>query len=301
MTMTKSGFVAICGQPNVGKSTILNGLVREKVAITSSKPETTRDNVRGILTEGETQMIFVDTPGIHKPHDLLGKMMLARAEGSIMESDVILFVTEKHTAFNKDDLNIRDRLITSASDKKVIFVVNKSDKVKDKRSLLPLMQKAQDFYPFNEIFPMSALKKPDLIRLLKLVKSYLPEGPFLYPEDQLTDKSDTFMIREIIREKILERTFREIPHSVAVTVEAMEERTPGGMLDVSVVIFVERTSQKSILIGKDGEMMKRIGESARKEIEKLISRKVWLTLWVKVAEKWKKNPSSLHELGYSDE
>lgn len=299
--MTKSGFVAICGQPNVGKSTIINGLVKEKVAITSSKPETTRDNVRGILSEKDSQIVFVDTPGIHKPHDLLGKMMLSRAESSIMESDIILFVTEKHTAFNKDDMNIRERLITSAGGKKVIFVINKSDKVKDKRSILPLIQKAQDFYPFNDIFPMSALNAKDLEKLLGIVRSYLPEGPFLYPEDQLTDRSDTFMIREIIREKILERTFREIPHSVAVTVESMEERTPGGMLDVSAVIFVERTSQKSILIGKDGDMMKRIGESARKDIENLISRKVWLSLWVKVAEKWKKNPSSLRELGYSEE
>lgn len=299
--MTRSGFVAICGQPNVGKSTILNGLVKEKVAITSPKPETTRDNVRGILTDKDTQIVFMDTPGIHKPHDLLGKMMLSRAESSIMESDIVLFVTEKHTAFNKDDMNIRERLINSARGKKVIFVINKSDKVKDKKSFLPLMQKARDFYPFDDIFPMSALKNDDLERLLGIVRAYLPEGPFFYPEDQLTDRSDTFMIKEIIREKVLERTYREIPHSVAVTVESMEERTPGGMLDVSAVIFVERTSQKSILIGKNGEMMKRIGESARKDIEDLISRKVWLSLWVKVAEKWKKNPSSLRELGYSEE
>jgi GTPase len=299
--MIRSGFVAISGQPNVGKSTILNGLVKEKVAITSPKPETTRDNIKGILTDETSQIVFVDTPGIHKPHDLLGKMMLARAESSIMESDIILFVTEKHTAFNKDDLNIRERLILSAGGKKVIFVINKADKVKDKRSLLPLIQKARDFYPFDEIFPMSALKAPDIDKLLKVIKAHLPEGPFMYPEDQLTDKSDIFMIREIIREKILERTFREIPHSVAVAVESMQERTPGGMLDVSAVIFVERTSQKSILIGKNGEMMKRVGESARKEIEHIISRKIWLTLWVKVSDKWKKNPSSLRELGYSDE
>lgn len=299
--MTRSGFVAISGQPNVGKSTIINGLVKEKVAITSSKPETTRDNVRGILSTKDTQIVFVDTPGIHKPHDLLGKMMLSRAESSIMESDIVLFVTEKHTVFNQDDMNIRERLITSAGDKKVIYVINKTDKVKDKRSLLPLIQKARDFYPFDEILPMSALVRSDLDKLLSIVNSYLPEGPFLYPEDQLTDKSDTFMIREIIREKILERTFREIPHSVAVTVESMEERTPGGMLDISAVIFVERTSQKSILIGKNGEMMKKIGSGARKDIEHLISRKVWLSLWVRVAEKWKKTPASLRELGYSDE
>jgi GTPase len=299
--MTRSGFVAICGRPNVGKSTIINGLVKEKVAITSSKPETTRDNVRGILSGGEFQIVFVDSPGIHKPHDLLGKMMLSRAESSIMESDIVLFITEKHMIFGKDDENIRERLVTSAGDKKVILVINKSDRVKDKRSLLPIIQKARDFYPFDEIYPMSALNPDDLEGLLKIVKTYLPEGPFLYPEDQLTDKSDAFMISEIIREKILERTFREIPHSVAVTVEAMEERTPGGMLEVSAVIFVERTSQKSILIGKSGEMMKKIGESARKEIEPLLSRKIWLSLWVKVAEKWKKNPSSLRELGYSDE
>ncbi len=299
--MTKSGFVAICGQPNVGKSTIINGLVKEKIAITSAKPETTRDNVRGMLSEGDTQIIFVDTPGIHKPHDLLGKTMLARAESSIMESDIILFVTEKRTAFNKDDQNIRDRLTVSARDKKVILVVNKVDKVRNKTTLLPLISKAEKFYPFSDILPMCAFKKPDLEKLLGLVKTYLPEGPFFYPEEQLTDRDDTFMIREIIREKALELTFREVPHSVAVTIEEMEEKSPGGMLEISAVIFVERTSQKAILIGKKGEMMKKIGEAARKDIQRLLGRKVWLTLWVKVAEKWKKNPSSLRELGYSEE
>ncbi len=299
--MTKSGFVAICGQPNVGKSTIINGILREKVAITSPKPETTRDNVRGIFSEKDIQIVFVDTPGIHKPHDLLGKMMLSRAESSIMESDIILFVTEKHTAFNKNDENIKERLIASAGGKKVILVLNKTDKVRDKKSLLPLIKKAQEFYPFDEIVPLSALKRADIENLLKIVRQYVPEGPFLYPEDQLTDRSDEFMVREIIREKVLEHTFREVPHSVAVTVDAMEERPGGKMTDITATVYVERMSQKAIVIGKSGEMMKKIGSASRKEIEKLIGRKVWLTLWVKVAEKWKKNPSSLRELGYSDE
>jgi len=299
--MTKSGFVAICGQPNVGKSTIINGILREKVAITSPKPETTRDNVRGIFSEKDIQIVFVDTPGIHKPHDLLGKMMLSRAESSIMESDIILFVTEKHTAFNKNDENIKERLIASAGGKKVILVLNKTDKVRDKKSLLPLIKKAQEFYPFDEIVPLSALKRADIENLLRIVRQYVPEGPFLYPEDQLTDRSDEFMVREIIREKVLEHTFREVPHSVAVTVDAMEERPGGKMTDITATVYVERMSQKAIVIGKSGEMMKKIGSASRKEIEKLIGRKVWLTLWVKVAEKWKKNPSSLRELGYSDE
>ena len=294
--MHKSGFVSISGQPNVGKSTILNGLLGEKVAIISRKPETTRDNLRGILTQDDAQVIFIDTPGIHKPHDLLGKVMLSRAQSSLMESDIILFVTEKRTAFNKDDENILSRLPDPAEGRTVLFVINKSDTVRDKKSLLPLMKKAGEVYPFKEIIPMCALDKKDLNKLLSVIKKYLPEGPQLYPEDQLTDRDETFHIQEIIREKILTETFEEVPHSVAVTVDDISEED--GVVNIYATVYVERTSQKSILIGKKGAMMKKIGELARADIEDLLSRHVFLTLWVKVSEKWKKNPRALEDLGY---
>jgi len=284
----------------VGKSTLLNGFLKEKVAIISKKPETTRDVIRGILTERGFQIIFIDTPGIHKPHDLLGKMMLSRAQSSLMESDIILFITEKRTAFNKDDKNIFARLPDPKKGKKVIFVINKADKVKDKRLLLPIMEKASKLYPFSEIVPMCALDEGDVDRLLETIKSYLPEGPFLYPEDQLTDKSELFLVREIIREKILTETYEEIPHSVAVVIDEMREDETSGVLNIHATVFVERASQKSIVIGKDGRMMKRIGQLARADIERLLSRHVYLDLWVKVHEKWKKDPRALREMGYSD-
>jgi len=298
--MQKSGIIAISGQPNVGKSTILNGFLGEKVAIISKKPETTRDNIRGILTEKDCQMIFIDTPGIHKPHDLLGKIMLTRAQSSLMESDMILLITEKKIAFNSEDENILDRLPDPKKGKKVILVINKVDKIKEKRLLLPIMKKAPELYPFDEIVPICALKQSDLDKLLKIIRSYLPLGPLLYPEEQLTDKSERFMIQEIIREKILAETYREIPHSVAVVIDEMDEEKSDGVLKIYATVFVERTSQKSIIIGKNGAMMKKIGEQARADIEQLLSRHVYLNLWVKVYEKWKKDPNALREIGYSD-
>ena len=298
--MQRSGFVAISGQPNVGKSTILNGFLQEKLAIVTKKPETTRDNIRGILTEEDCQIIFVDTPGIHKPHDLLGRVMLTRAQSTLMESDIILMVTEKKFAFNDEDMIIIDRLPPPKKSQRVFLVINKTDEVKDKRMILPIMEKAQEFYPFDEIVPISALDAGDLERLLKLIKAYLPEGPLLYPEDQLTDRSDQFLVQELIREKVLTETFEEVPHAVAVTVEEMKEDKEKGTLHIHATIYVERTSQKSIVIGKSGAKIKKIGELARADIERLLSRHVYLELWVKVYEKWKKDPEALREMGYTD-
>jgi len=296
--MKKFGFVSISGRANVGKSTILNGLLNEKIAIVSAKPETTRDNIRGILTDKDCQCVFIDTPGIGRPHDLLGKIMLSRAQSSLMETDIVLFVTDKNQAFGKEDQNIRGRLPEPESGKKVILVINKVDKVKDKKLLLPLMNKACDFYPFDEIVPISALSGKDIETLLRIIKKYLPEGSFHYEEDDLTDKSSEFMIREIIREKILSGTFEEIPHAIAIMIDEIKEEK--GKVNVSATIFVERVSQKSIIIGSGGAMLKKIGTEARKDIEKLILKKVRLNLWVKVYDKWKKNPSALRELGYTD-
>ena len=282
----------------MGKSTILNGFLKEKVAIISQKPETTRDNIRGILTEDDCQIVFVDTPGIHKPHDLLGKLMLSRAQSTLMESDIILFVTEKNIAFNSEDELILQRLPEPDEGKKVILVINKVDKVRDKKILLPLIDKATKMYPFEEIVPICALKQADIDRLLELVKTYIPEGPFFYPEDQLTDKSERFAVQEIIREKVLKNTYQEVPHSVAVVVDDIAEEDK--VTRIYATIYVERTSQRSIVIGKSGSMIKKIGEEARPEIEELLSKRVHLDLWVKVFEKWKKDPRGLKEMGYSD-
>lgn len=296
--MKKAGFVTISGQPNVGKSTILNGFLKEKLAIVTRKAETTRDNIRGILTDNDTQIIFTDTPGISRPHDLLGKIMLSRAQSSMMEADIVLFVTEKRIAFNAEDEGIIKRLPEPGTDRTVILVINKVDRVKDKRTLLPLLKKASEIYPFDEIVPMSALNAKDIDKLLRTIKSHLKESPFLYPEEQYTDKDDFFLISEIIREKILTLSYREVPHSVSVVIDEMVEEKK--MAHIYATVFVERVSQKSIIIGKNGEMMKKIGELARVEIEKLLSKKVHLDLWVKVYEKWKKDPNALKEMGYLD-
>jgi len=296
----KSGFVSIAGQPNVGKSTILNGFLMEKIAIVSKKPETTRDNIRGILTEKDIQIIFIDTPGIHKPHDLLGKIMLSKAQSSLMESDIILFITEKRLAFGKEDLNIIERLPDPKENKKVFLVINKVDRIKDKKILLPLIEKASKYYPFSEIVPVCALKQKDVDRLLTLVKNHMPEGPELYPEDEITDKTFEFMIQEIIREKILFEAYEEVPHSVAVIVDEMKSNSSKKLLNVYATIYVERASQKSIIIGKNGAMMKTIGQLARVDIEKLLSKHVYLNLWVKVRDQWKKSPNALQDFGYTD-
>ena len=298
--MKRSGFVAISGKPNVGKSTLLNGFLGEKLAIISERPETTRDVIRGIFTEKDCQIIFVDTPGIHKPHDLLGRLMLSRASSCLMDSDIILFLTEKRTALDDSDENILSRLPDQKEDKKVILVINKVDKVKNKKLLLPLMEKALERYPFDEIVPICALKQKDVDHLMDTVKSYLPEGPLLYPEDQLTDKDEYFLIQEIIREKILTQTYEEVPHSVAVVLDSMEEDEDANKLNRHVTIFVERSSQKAIIIGKSGAMMKKIGQDARHDIERLLSRHVYLNLWVKVYSRWKTDPNALREMGYTD-
>jgi GTPase len=296
--MKKSGYVAIAGQPNVGKSTLLNGLLKRKLAIISRRPETTRDNIRGILTEGDSQIIFTDTPGIHRPHNLLGKVMLTRAQSSLLEADIILLLTEKKFALNIEDMNIIARFPEMTDGKQVILIINKVDRIKQKGSLLPIIAKAGKKYPFAEIIPMSALNTKNIEHLLSVIKSYLPERQFPYSEDQLTDKSDKFMIQEIIREKILTKAYEEVPHAVAVVVTDIQEDEKTELLNISATIFVERTSQKAIIIGKSGTMTRTIGQLARTDIEELLNRRVYLDLWVKVQDKWKKDPNALEEMGY---
>jgi GTP-binding protein Era len=298
--MERTGFVTICGQPNVGKSTLLNAMVGEKVAIVSPKPETTRDNIKGILTEDGIQIVFTDTPGIHRPHNMLGKYMVKHAQSAVSEADLIIFITEKKHALARADQNIIDTLPPPGSGKPVILIINKVDRVKRKADLLPLLQKALELYPFAEIIPMSAIKEKDVKKLMPVIKKYIHEGKFMYPEGQLSDRPNNFFIQEIIREKVLECTREEIPHSVAVMVDQTKYDKKLDVLEIYATIFVERLSQKGILIGKNGEMMKTIGQKARLEIKELLEKKIYLNLWVKVREKWKDNMSALEEAGYSD-
>ncbi|MBF0494175.1 MAG: GTPase Era [Candidatus Omnitrophica bacterium] len=297
--MKRSGLVAICGRPNVGKSTLLNNLVGKKVSIISPKPETTRDNIRGILTEKDTQIVFIDTPGIHKPHDLLGKIMLTRAQSSLMEADIILFLIEEGGAFRDDDMNIIERLPKPEEHKPVVLIINKSDMIKKKEAILPLIEKAVKLYPFKEIIPMSAKNAKHIEEMLRTVRSYLKEGEFVFPESSFTDKGEEFMAEEIIREKILECTRHEIPHASAVNITRFTKKAETNKIHIEATIFIEKSSQKGIVVGKGAEMIKKIREMSQKEIQKALNCKVRLELWVDVKEKWKNNPESLADIGYA--
>ena len=298
--------MAIIGRPNVGKSTLLNVLVKEKVCIVSSKPETTRDNIQGIISGKDFQVVFVDTPGIHRPKNLLGKLMVRKAQASLMETDLNIVLIDAYSGITREDINIFDLLPGKSN----FLIINKIDKV-DRRQVLPVIEKAQK-YNFKEIIPISAIKKDGTDIVFNKILEYLPEGFPLFPEDQLSDKNERFIVREIIREKALEITYQEVPHSIAVTVEEMEERSPSpsplpqkgervkvrGTVYIRANIYCEKISQKGILIGKDGKALKKIGEVSRKDIEDFLQKKVFLDLWVKVYKNWRKDPFALKNLGY---
>lgn len=290
----KSGFVAIIGRPNVGKSTIINRLVGEKVAIVTEKPETTRDKIRGILTRDDAQVIFVDTPGIHKPSNLLGKRITQLAKDSLPEADLIVFVLDITKGITAEDGIIFD--LVKKAQKPAILLINKVD-IKSKSLALPMIEEASKLYPFKEIIPTSATKGDNMDVLLKKVIDNLPEGPRYFSDDQMTDKTERFMAGEIVREKALELTREEVPHSVAVLVEEFKERR-NKVAYIRATIFVERHSQKKIIVGHKGQMLKNIGEAARRDIETLLGRRVFLELWVKVQENWRKDPQALRMLGY---
>lgn len=291
----RSGFAAIIGRPNVGKSTILNRLVGEKVAIVTQKPETTRDRIQGILTRGDAQVIFVDTPGIHKPKNLLGKQITQAAKGTLLEVDLIIFVLDVTKGITPEDRIIFG--LVKAAKKPAILLINKVD-LRSKALALPLIEESAKLYDFKEIIPASALVGDNMDVLLKKVIDNLPPGPKYFPDGQFTDKSERFMAGEIVREKALELTREEVPHSVAVFVEEFAER-PKNLVYIRAVIFVERHSQKKILVGHRGRMLKAIGETARRDIQKSLRRHAYLELWVKVHENWRKDPRALKILGYA--
>lgn len=289
----RSGYVSIIGRPNVGKSTLLNSILGEKIAIVTPKPQTTRNKIMGIKTLPDAQIIFIDTPGIHRPRHKLGETMVRTALKALNEVDVILFMVEPYEP-GKGDRAIIDLLKRVQSP--VFLLINKIDIVK-KSDILLIIDHFKGLYPFKEIIPVSAIKQDGISLLIKTIHDYLPSGPTYYPDDLITDQMERFMVSEIIREKAMDMTEEELPHSVAVEVAGWKEREDG-LISISCNIYVEREGQKAIIIGKRGAMLKSIGSAARVDIEKLLNTKVFLELWVKVKKNWRNDKQLLNELGY---
>lgn len=290
----RSGFIAVVGRPNVGKSTLINSLIGQKIAIMSDKPQTTRNRILCILTEPDAQVVFLDTPGIHKPVDKLGEYMVKAAEGTLKEVDAIFFVVDATEKMGTGERYIIERL--RATDRPVLLVVNKLDLI-EKTAVLPILDSYMKAYPFHGAVPISAKEKINLDALLGEVKQYLPEGPAYYPEDMVTDQPERLIVAELVREKVLQATRDEVPHAIAVETEEMTDR-PNGDTYIRMTIYVERESQKGIVIGKKGALLKEISTLARRDIEALLGTKVFLDLWVKVKKDWRNQPGALHSFGF---
>lgn len=291
----KSGFVSLVGRPNVGKSTLLNSIIGKKVAITSSKPQTTRNIIQGIYNEEDTQIVFVDTPGIHKPNHKLGTYLNRQAYYSIDDVDVILFLVDVTQSLGTGDKFVLERI--KKANKPVLLILNKIDKV-PKESLLSIIDEYKELHDFKEIIPVSALKKDNVKRLVEVLKQYLPDSIQFYDEETFTNKSVEFLMGEIIREKVFELTEEEIPHSITCYIENVEKNKNNYVLNG--VIVVDRDSVKRIIIGKQGSKIKEIGILARKDIEELLGKKVYLELYVKTIKKWRDKEKYLTEFGFND-
>lgn len=291
----RSGFVSLVGRPNVGKSTLMNSIVGKKVAITSSKPQTTRNIIQGIYNDSETQIVFVDTPGIHKPNHKLGTYLNEQAYFSINDVDVILMVLDINSEFGKGDNFVLEKV--SSAKKPVILILNKIDKVPNEE-ILKKIDEYKDIYDFAEIVPVSALKSNNIKELVKTIRKYLPDNIKYYGDDQFTNKPITFMISEIIREKVFELTDEEVPHSITCVVENIEKKKDSYYILASII--VDRDSLKKIVIGKGGDKVKKIGILSRKELEELFNKKVFLELYVKTIPKWRDKEKYLQEFGFHD-
>lgn len=294
----KSGFVSIIGRPNVGKSTFLNRVIGQKIAIMSDKPQTTRNKAQGVLTTDQAQVIFIDTPGIHKPKHKLGDFMVKMAMNTFNEVDLILFMINAEEELGRGDDFIIEQLQNVRTP--VFLVINKIDKVHPDQ-LLATIEQYKDMLLFQEIIPISALEGNNVEKLLQLINEYLPEGPQYYPADQVTDHPERFIVSELIREKALHLTREEIPHSIAVVIDQMKAQEDKGIVHIMATIIVERSSQKGIIIGKQGKMLKEIGQRARMDIENLLGSKVFLELWVKVQKDWRNKTSHLKDFGFTDD
>ncbi|EMF0124468.1 GTPase Era [Enterococcus hirae] len=293
----KSGFVAIVGRPNVGKSTLLNRIVGQKIAIMSDKAQTTRNKIQGVYTTPEAQLIFIDTPGIHKPKHRLGDFMVESAYSALREVDAVLFMISADQKRGRGDDFIIERLTNVQSP--VYLIINKIDKVHPDE-LLGIIEDYSAQMPFAQVVPISATEGNNLDRLMEVLIAEMPEGPQYFPDDQVTDHPEYFIVSELIREKVLFLTRDEVPHSVAVVVDSMK-RNENDKIQIQATIIVERDSQKGIIIGKGGKMLKEIGTKARKDIENLLGDKVFLELWVKVQKDWRDKRVYLQDFGYRKE
>lgn len=290
----RSGFAAVVGRPNAGKSTLLNTLLGQKVLIISDKPQTTRNRIQCILTEERGQVIFFDTPGIHKPQHRLGEYMVAAARSTLQGVDFAIYVVDASVPYGKGDEYVLE--IIKKSSIPCILALNKIDLI-DKDELILKIAEFSKLADFKEIIPISALKSENTARLMDLIFKDLPKGPMYFPDDIVTDQPERFIISEMIREKLMNLTREEIPHSLAVVVEQMEEKKT--LIKIGAVILVERDSQKGIVIGKEGSVLKEVGKLAREEIETLLDSKVFLELWVKVRKDWRNQNTHLKDLGYN--
>lgn len=292
----KSGFVSLVGRPNVGKSTLLNAIIGRKIAITSSTAQTTRNIIQGVYNEDDLQIVFVDTPGIHKPQNKLGTVLNKQAYYSLSDVDVILFLVDVTEEFGKGDQFILDKL--KENDVPVILVLNKIDKIPYEK-ILPVIDSYKDLYPFSEIVPLSAMKGKNIDELIKVISNYLKDDIKYYDDDTITNVSTSFSIGELVREKVLYFTSKEVPHAVTCLVDDISEDKYN--ISVSASIIVDRESLKKILIGKNGAMVKKIGIEARRDIEQFLDKKVYLDLRVKVVEKWRDKEHFLNQtLGYKE-
>ena len=293
----KSGFISIIGRPNVGKSTFLNRVLGKKIAIMSDKPQTTRNKIQGVITDADSQTIFIDTPGIHKPKHELGKFMTDLAIGTLNEVDAIMFMVNATEKIGKGDRFILEYL--KSVKQPVYLIINKIDLI-TKEQLLGVIASFKEEHDFQGVIPISAMTGENIDTLLTVMKEELPEGPQFYPSEYVTDHPERFIISELVREKVLHLTHEEVPHSVAVVIDKIEKSSEGkNTIDVMATIIVERPSQKGILIGKGGRMLKDIGTLARKDITALLGTKVYLELWVKVQKDWRNKKLYLTDLGYS--
>lgn len=291
----KSGFVTIIGRPNVGKSTLMNHLIGQKIAITSRKPQTTRNRIQTVYTSERGQIVFLDTPGIHKAKNKLGEYMVNVAQRTFQDADVILWLVEASDYIGAGERHIAQQL--KRTKLPVILVMNKVDRV-EKKEIPGYIEAYRKILDFAEIVPVSALRSVNLDTLLDCIFKYLPYGPQFYDEDTVTDQPQRQIVAEMIREKALRCLEEEIPHGIAVTIEQMKERPEGGLVDIEATIICERDSHKGIIIGKQGAMLKKIGSQARTEIEKMLEEKVNLKLWVKVKKDWRDSDFLIKNFGY---
>lgn len=295
----KSGFVSIVGRPNVGKSTLMNDMVGEKIAIMSDKPQTTRNTIQAVYTDEEAQIVFMDTPGIHKPKNKLGEMMVKSASDAFKNVDCIIFVVDDSRTIGKGDSMIIENLKKTSTP--VFLVINKIDKIDNKEDLFEMIRMYDDLNVFKEIIPTSAIKGSNIDSLIKVIKRNLNEGPKYFPDYMVTDQPERVLVSELIREKVLHYTNDEVPHGVAIEIEKMKERKGKDLIDISAVIYCERNSHKGIIIGKQGKKLKGIGKSAREEIEFLLGTKVNLQIWVKIKENWRNLPNYISDFGLKEE